>query len=637
MKLKLFLLLGLLLLVFLPQVYGKRDKSKNPNHPGQIEPFPVDDPRYFEYPTQTWIVKNKTSWGHFIEFDFQPIGGRSWSNLADQGGEYTDWNCTWRYRDTLELYNYSIVELERDVEVFPENANQIDIWLGKVEPIGTRKEKYNQTIANLTETVLNPIARAKTNKLTEVFNSLKNVTGFKNKTRFLNETAKFDKYPIKVNLQQQILFSKLPPSTIDIANFENGSFTFNVTKWQHGINFETGFSSSITYSGATDTITVTGYTEGTPCTFLDVWNADQAGAWGQVSKQGTTQFMFDCKLQIGDGSTTTWFADTTKQVVWNAVATGTQEKIIRVMNNATFRLGQLDDLASKQTRSGVTIITHETQWEGHFPYEESGGTVYLYSCHFIATSAVQNIRVTNRIWNVVLAGRFRFKFCENADFHRVTVTHVVFEPFLVSYGTMDDLKAFGVGSSGRAVFYDLKGTVTNLYARGYTYLAMRSGWTTSYLINADVDTWSFLHWLSSRNIYRQYEFDLTTTFDNATAIQNANVTLSYCGQGGGIVGSWLTNSTGQISTQTLTMGFYNQTGGNMLYNYNPYHLSITFDNYQSHAQNFALIEKTKWEISLISETAIIQEYVLPYQLATILIILIVFGGIILIIICRKKH
>ena len=36
----------------------------------------------------------------------------------------------------------------------------------------------------------------------------------------------------------------------------------------------------ITYDAVTDTITVTGYTKATPCTFPDIFKADVAGGWG---------------------------------------------------------------------------------------------------------------------------------------------------------------------------------------------------------------------------------------------------------------------------------------------------------------------------------------------------------------------
>ena len=55
---------------------------------------------------------------------------------------------------------------------------------------------------------------------------------------------------------------------------------------------------AISYDAGTDTITVTAGTEAVPITFTDIYNADVAGAWGQVTKTGN-MFVFDCKLAVG--------------------------------------------------------------------------------------------------------------------------------------------------------------------------------------------------------------------------------------------------------------------------------------------------------------------------------------------------
>jgi len=72
----------------------------------------------------------------------------------------------------------------------------------------------------------------------------------------------------------------------------------------------------ITYSSPT--ITVTGYTGGTPCRFWDVWNASNVNGWGAVFNNYDTQYFFNSsRLQIGDGSVLTYFADTAVQVAFN--------------------------------------------------------------------------------------------------------------------------------------------------------------------------------------------------------------------------------------------------------------------------------------------------------------------------------
>jgi len=45
----------------------------------------------------------------------------------------------------------------------------------------------------------------------------------------------------------------------------------------------------ITYDSTNNIIIVTGFTESDPCTFEDIYQADQTNGWGVVSKQGDCQ------------------------------------------------------------------------------------------------------------------------------------------------------------------------------------------------------------------------------------------------------------------------------------------------------------------------------------------------------------
>ena len=71
----------------------------------------------------------------------------------------------------------------------------------------------------------------------------------------------------------------------------------------------------------------------------------------------------------------------------------------------------------------------------------------------------------------------------------------------------------------------------------------------------------------------------------------------------GIVGSWLTPANGSIPTQTLTQGFYNQTGGDTIYSFNPYNITITKTDYFTYTQLFTLNDKKAWQIALLEPQA----------------------------------
>lgn len=68
------------------------------------------------------------------------------------------------------------------------------------------------------------------------------------------------------------------------------------------------------------------------------------------------------------------------------------------------------------------------------------------------------------------------------------------------------------------------------------------------------------------------------------------------------------------------MGFYNQTGGNSLYDYNPYNITITKGGYTTYTTQFTFDEQTDWTITLTPE---VQQYPAYYWAVAIGIIAIV--------------
>ena len=70
------------------------------------------------------------------------------------------------------------------------------------------------------------------------------------------------------------------------------------------------------------------------------------------------------------------------------------------------------------------------------------------------------------------------------------------------------------------------------------------------------------------------------------------------------MGPWLTDTDGEIPQQTVTAGFYNQTGGNTIYSYNPYQIDITKDGYITYSRNFTQLEEKSWNIALLPTTPV---------------------------------
>lgn len=152
-----------------------------------------------------------------------------------------------------------------------------------------------------------------------------------------------------------------------------------------------------------------------------------------------------------------------------------------------------------------------------------------------------------------------------------------------------------------------------------------------YFINPDVENWTIL-WgggISTHNIYRQYEFDLTFTFENGSYTEGTNVTISndYLGTSD----SWILSSNGSIPQQTYSTGHYNRTGGDTIYDYNPYNITATLDGYRTYTQ---LINITKPEDLTISLTE--PSHTASWHLASIVMFLLILIPAITIL-WVKKH
>ena len=463
---------------------------------------------------------------------------------------------------------------------------------------------------------------------------------------------------------------------------------------------------TITYNSGTNTITVTGYTEATPCTFQDIYNADKTGGlwlhsrygitgtdadpvatdrplrpadyvvlggasndlfigvvvwdatsvtirvigtdrdgtsqtedititsdeiyyltkwfktithtqiiaftgndfayalvqgqWGVVSRQCTDQFCFNAKLQIGDGNTATWFADTNKHItIVNGLISGNWQTFIDVKTNAVFRVGKLIDLTKKITDEGCSFYFAETNY-----YSKpimGDGTIYLYGSIFTAYVKEARMNDPDRCWNckfinecfIVSANSNIYNYqTENNINHGITI--------LSGSGTYEDIKI--TGDSCVSVVYIDGGTATvkNLKAFGtFQYDVQPSNNGICYLINCDFPAWTFI-WQNPPNekVYRQYEFDLKVIDKDNVAISGA--TVKIWDKDSNLVVDTTTDANGEIATQTITRGYYNQANGNTLQDASPHLIKIEKAGYTTYEADFTLEEKTDWLIALNS-------------------------------------
>jgi hypothetical protein len=372
---------------------------------------------------------------------------------------------------------------------------------------------------------------------------------------------------------------------------------------------------SITYSVSSNTITVTGYTQAAPCTFNDLYNADVAGGWGKVARQGTNQFLFNCKLVIGDGSVTTFFSDSLKQVVFaDGLFSANTQRLIDVRNNATLTLGVLADAATKRTRDGVTVFSLESTYYGHMIYPQSDSAlVYLYGCSFFGVSA-------ESWWQAIAAYNIN---CNGRSYPHISqYTSDVPQDYnnIIVSGEGTTGSGYGIrrpnsatmlnnlfisAPSTKVWFQSASGTAKNLYFRGPGYTARMDSVTAGnhcYIINADDAgaAWS-ISWAASpnANLYRQYELDLTVseTAENGDDLLE-EVTVTLKDKNNNTVFTQTTNAAGAIATQTVTHGYFDQTHGSTEQQSGPFTLYLTKPGYTPQSIPLPLNEKTKLTTSL---------------------------------------
>ena len=362
---------------------------------------------------------------------------------------------------------------------------------------------------------------------------------------------------------------------------------------------------AITYNAGTNTITVTGYTEGTPCTFLDIYNADVSGAWGKVTRQCTNQYCIQAKLQIGDGSTATWFADENQQIVIpTGVVTGSGWGVLWVKKaNANFRLGKCTNATKQLTESGCQIwVTRDTAGAmSILDGENSSGNVEVYSSQIYFGQAAQKGRfyrcVNGKFWGNNFDNKVQIASATGLDVYNND--HFNEYSGLYAVGGVFDLLRFYKTTYITNLDPTLSADVTikNVVAKENTYVAR--GYSTAYnltMINFDVETWAFTYSSYTGKFYRQYEFDLKVIDKDNVAINGA--TVKIWDKDSNLVVDTTTNASGVIATQTITRGYYNQANSNTLQEASPHLIKIEKAGYTTYEADFTLEDKTDWLIAL---------------------------------------
>ena len=349
---------------------------------------------------------------------------------------------------------------------------------------------------------------------------------------------------------------------------------------------------SITYDSGNNTIIVVGFSESSPCTFEDIYQADVANGWSVVSKQGDNQYEFRCRLQIGDGTTETWLIDANK-----AISHTINDDFISISNYGHFRCGVVVDETNRTTKDGCFIYTNSSNKY----ILRIAGTIELYSTTISAPSGtlfrLPEPTQLHKIWNCNIIGVSTFGGPAKVDFYR-TNWQGGDGPRITTVNSRDiRLTDCGYG----LYLFNLRNPVT---IRDYKMVGEEYSFVTYgtepgadlYAINVDCK-WKIMWKYGSRGkIYRQYSFNLKVVDENGNPINDAKVKVYN--KSGNLVLENTTDVNGQIPEQIITRGYYDQAHGNELADFSPHTLVIGKGGYETYTMQFTPTEAINWQISL---------------------------------------
>jgi len=324
---------------------------------------------------------------------------------------------------------------------------------------------------------------------------------------------------------------------------------------------------------------------------------------GEISGETETQYKFldGIFLQIGDGTTSTTFKDKKVDV--------TLGEELDLEANTFFQLGEIANETIKTTKEGCVLRCPETGGNLIVTIGYTDITLNLFGTIISGRSGAEFYYgyAQGKFWNCIFQD---FNTLEGEateiDFFNVLMENTgAFEISYINNDSFDKFEYVSTRAPNYGVWietYSAPMTLRNFYLRDYKKLRMRlQNLADLYAIDWDLDEWKF-QWDFGKfgEFYRQYSFDLTMFFENGTQFQNANVTISndYLDSSS----SWLTFANGSIPQQTYSMGHYNITGGNTIYDYNPYNLTVTYDGYETYSTLINITQKENLKITINMET-----------------------------------
>jgi len=326
------------------------------------------------------------------------------------------------------------------------------------------------------------------------------------------------------------------------------------------------------------------------------------GMWGVIWNLGNGQYQLDARLVIGDGSTSTYFTETRKQIVFNGITSSWQDHI-EIKANATLVFGTLNDADKRDTKDGCSLH-FGTGYSGYL--RNNGGTCYIYSSHLFSDVSYLYISNLTRFWNCVC--HKGISILEVDDSYRITISDTIYGFRGVKTGdVIEDVVIYDANDGIRSP----KAGVQNV--KGYNL----SGDLFAFDITNPNDSWaldcytdgSFVDITSSNftgTFYQQFTLVLKIRKGDGTPMSGAVVDL-IDNSNNKVWDGLVTDANGDITANgedgspfdnAISYKSYYYSGGMQTETYGPWTLVVTKPGYEPYRGILDIDHKLDLEIVL---------------------------------------
>lgn len=324
---------------------------------------------------------------------------------------------------------------------------------------------------------------------------------------------------------------------------------------------------------------VRGGSEGNPFSFEDIQDCITAKGWTVDWTEGCELKQFCCgfRIVIGDGSTTTWFVDTAKTLVFLSTAVSAHWRhLIERKAQAHVRFGRVLDVTKKSTDQGVHILDN-TNYISSLYKGNPNGEDFLYSCSFQKVNPVDGYdgRLTSlygRLWNGIL-DRVFMSSTSNVDTYNIIFLKSTYAYGCLNYGLAGTFERLIILECNRVIYpysnqpLSISDVLVKKINNQFAYCLD----TTVDSIVKDVESPSWvMTWAGSGSqtgkVIRSYTYDPVVTDGNNNPIENSVVKIEEkVGAGGSWTTLWekVTGSDGKLvdGPQTITHKTYEWDSG----------------------------------------------------------------------------